>query len=77
MGTVHSSRHEGNGIGKQLHRLMLDWYFQQVSAPLLLATEPNTRADGFYRYLGWRETGILENGDRQFIMHEVDWIQAP
>jgi GNAT superfamily N-acetyltransferase len=31
---------EGKGIGKQLHGLMLDWYFQQTKKTIWLGTDP-------------------------------------
>ncbi|MPT31818.1 MAG: GNAT family N-acetyltransferase [Chryseobacterium sp.] len=48
---------ENQGIGKQLHNIMLDWYFQQTENPVWLGTSPNTRAEKFYRSSGWEEIG--------------------
>lgn len=36
---------EGRGIGKRLHRLMMDWYFNQTQELVWLGTAPNTRAE--------------------------------
>jgi GNAT superfamily N-acetyltransferase len=60
------SGYEGNGIGKRLLSCVVDWLrsagFEQ---PWLAASpDPNIRAHGFYRALGWKPTGrALENRD--------------
>lgn len=36
---------EDQGIGKQLHNQMLNWYFKQTKTPVCLGTEPDTRAE--------------------------------
>ena len=51
---------EKQGFGKQLHDIMLDWYFQQTKNTVWLGTSPNTRAEMFYRKAGWEETGKHE-----------------
>jgi GNAT superfamily N-acetyltransferase len=38
---------ENKGIGKQLHNMMLDWYFNQTKTKVWLGTAPNTRAETF------------------------------
>ncbi|PVY38864.1 GNAT family N-acetyltransferase [Pontibacter virosus] len=65
---------EGQGIGKQLHRIMLDWYFQQTTKILWLGTDPGTRAEHFYRRQGWRETGIHSRSEIKFEMRYSDWL---
>lgn len=40
------------GIGKQLHDIMLDWYFNQTQQSVWLGTAPGTRAEAFYRRAG-------------------------
>ncbi|WP_299701747.1 GNAT family N-acetyltransferase [uncultured Pontibacter sp.] len=64
---------EGQGIGKQLHRIMLDWYFQQTKEPIWLGTDPGTRAEQFYRRQGWREMGIHGSSEIKFEMRYHDW----
>lgn len=44
---------EKAGIGKQLHNMMLDWYFQQKDEDIWLSTGHGTRAEGFYKNAGW------------------------
>lgn len=65
--------HEAVGIGKQLHRLMLDWYFSQTSEPVWLGTAPGTRAEEFYQRQGWQRTGVVNKGEVKFEMHRENW----
>lgn len=60
--------HEGIGVGKQLHDLMLDWYFSKTSETVWLGTAPNTRAEQFYRKAGWTETSMHGKGEIKFEM---------
>lgn len=62
---VHSD-FEGRGIGKTLHATMLAWYVAQTPETRWLGTAPNTRAKGFYRRFGWRDTGRRTNGEIRF-----------
>lgn len=64
---------EGQGIGKQLHQLMLDWYFGQTHEPVWLGTAPHSRAEQFYRKGGWIETGRRPNGEIRFEMTYEAW----
>ena len=54
------------GIGRALHDTLLTWYFGQTDAPVWLSTAPGTRAEGFYRRAGWRETGRTKSGEVRF-----------
>lgn len=63
---------EGIGIGKKLHDHMLSWYFMQ-NKKIWLGTEPNTRAEGFYRKMGWRETGMHGENEIKFEMTREEW----
>lgn len=67
--------HEGKGIGRRLHALMLDWYFEQTSAPLWLSTAPASRAERFYRAAGWTEAGTYGRGEIKFEMKAEDWLR--
>lgn len=62
------------GIGKQLHNLMLDWYFSQTQKTVWLGTDPGTRAETFYRKLGWQHVGMYGN-EYKFEMTFSDWNQ--
>ena len=64
---------EGMGIGKKLHNIMLDWYFSQTSDAVWLSTAPGTRAEGFYRRMGWMETGVYGKGEIKFEMSIDQW----
>ena len=65
--------YEGKGIGKQLHELMLAWYFQQNKDSIWLSTAPNTRAERFYRKTGWKEKQKLPSGEIRFELTVDDW----
>lgn len=62
------------GIGKELHRLMIDWYFQQTKDKVVLGTAPNTRAERFYSLQGWTQVGNYPNGETKFELSYQDWI---
>lgn len=66
--------HEANGIGKKLHSLMLDWYFNQTEKKVWLGTSPNTRAENFYRMQGWKEVGIHGLNEIKFEMAKSIWL---
>ncbi|MNK98460.1 putative acetyltransferase [compost metagenome] len=61
------------GIGKELHRLMIDWYFQQTKDNVVLGTAPNTRAERFYQLQGWIPIGSYSNGETKFELNFNDW----
>ncbi len=55
--------YESRGIGKMLHKLMIDWYFSQTEKTVWLGTAPRTRAEKFYNYNGWRQVG--KHGEKE------------
>lgn len=65
---------EGQGIGRQLHQLMLDWYFAQTHDTVWLSTAPGTRAEAFYRWQGWHETGRTSSGEVRFELPAERWL---
>lgn len=69
--------HEKQGIGRQLHDTMLDWYFQQTDATLWLSTSPGTRAEAFYRKAAWIDVGAYGKGEIKFEMTHPAWTQRP
>ncbi len=64
---------EAIGIGKKLHQMMMDWYFLQTKEKIWLGTEPNSRAEKFYRMQGWREVGMHGKGEIKFEMDFDTW----
>ncbi|MFD0939805.1 GNAT family N-acetyltransferase [Pedobacter boryungensis] len=64
---------EGQGIGRKLHDMMLDWYFTQRSFNVWLGTSPNTRAEKFYKKAGWKVIGTHGKGEIKFEMSAEDW----
>ena len=65
--------YEKQGIGKQLHKMMLDWYFEQSNETIWLGTSPNTRAAMFYTKSGWQENGKHGNDEIKFEMSLEQW----
>lgn len=57
---------EKQGIGRQLHDTMMDWYFAQGKKWIWLSTGPNTRAAHFYEKAGWINTGMTRGGEVRF-----------
>lgn len=68
--------YEQRGIGRQLHANMLDWYFSKTSKTVWLGTNPNTRAELFYRKAGWKEAGTHGEDEIKFEMTFKDWRQV-
>ncbi len=69
---VHPDQ-EAKGIGKQLHRIMMDWYFTQTTEKIWLGTDPVSRAEKFYRMQGWVEAGTHGKGEKKFEMSFETW----
>jgi GNAT superfamily N-acetyltransferase len=68
---------EGKGIGQLLHKSMLEWYFTQTKDKVWLGTDPNTRAEKFYRRAGWTEVGKNGSEEIKFEMTYSDWSKSP
>ncbi len=68
--------YEARGIGKQLHGIMLDWYFSQTGKTAWLGTAPGSRAETFYRMQGWKEVGGHGKGEIKFEMDIQTWAGA-
>lgn len=64
--------HAGKGACKELHNLMMDWYFAQTDQDVWLGTAPNTKAADFYARQGWKQTGMHGN-ELKFEMTQADW----
>lgn len=67
---------EKKGIGRQLHDIMLDWYFSQTQKTVWLGTEFNTQAEKFYRKAGWIEVGTHGAKEIKFEMKYSDWTEV-
>jgi GNAT superfamily N-acetyltransferase len=68
--------HEAKGIGKRLHKMMLDWYFGQTKETVWLGTAPNSRAEKFYKLQGWKEVGVHGKREIKFEMDFNTWSDA-
>ena len=68
--------YEGRGIGRKLHNDMLDWYFALGKDRVWLSTAPATRAETFYRAMGWKETS-RKYGEIFFELAAESWHSRP
>jgi GNAT superfamily N-acetyltransferase len=67
---------EKQGIGRQLQRMMLEWYFSNTKKDVWLSTTPNTRAEIFYRKSGWTETGLYNEKEIKFVMTSEKYFNS-
>lgn len=67
--------HDKKGIGKELHRLMMNWYFSQSNETIWLGTAPNTRAAEFYTRQGWTAVG-MHGKEIKFEMTKNEWLAS-
>jgi GNAT superfamily N-acetyltransferase len=58
--------HERQGLGRQLHDVMIAWLFSQGLSTLWLSTDPNTRAQQFYERAGWKFVRMLPDGEAMY-----------
>ena len=66
--------YEGRGIGKTLLELVRDWLFDNGHDEIWLgaSVNPDVRAKGFYRKLGWRRSGRMKGGDEVLTLPKPD-----
>jgi GNAT superfamily N-acetyltransferase len=57
---------EGRGFGTRLLDRAVDCLWDRGATRIWLKTDPDSRAAGFYRRSGWRESGTLDNGEITF-----------
>jgi len=69
-------QHEGKGIGRQLHDMMLDWYFSTTKEKVWLSTAVAARAERFYHIAGWKDAGFTKSGEVKFEMDHDDWQRS-
>jgi GNAT superfamily N-acetyltransferase len=60
---------QGAGIGRALHDHMLDWARERGFSRLSLTTSPGTRAERFYKAVGWLQIGFTADGEARFEKH--------
>ena len=70
-------KYEGKGIGQILHNTMLNWYFDQTKVKVWLGTAFNTRAEKFYRKVGWAAVGTHGTNEIKFQMTYEVWTSRP
>ena len=59
---------EGAGVGKTLHNRILRWSQDEGVERLTLSTSAGSRAEQFYRGLGWSDISRTAEGEIQFEM---------
>ena len=67
-------KYEGGGMGRELLRRVTDKLFAEGHSKLWLAAspDPEIRAHGFYRHLGWQPTDEYdENGDQILTLSRI------
>ena len=64
--------HDKKGVGKELHKRMLDWYFSKTQQTVWLGTAPGTRAELFYEKQGWTKVG-MHGKETKFEMAFDNW----
>ena len=57
---------ERQGIGRRLHDAAVGWLFASGVPRISLTTDPNTRAERFYRAAGWRFVGPAGKGEVRY-----------
>lgn len=57
---------EGRGLGAALLERAVGWLWREGCECIWLTTEPGSRAEGFYEYLGWTRVGMTEKGEVRF-----------
>ncbi len=70
--------YEGRGIGKALLLAVQQWLFAQGHDEIWLRanSDPDVRATGFYRRLGWRRSGVMKGGDEVLRLRRRDAAPA-
>lgn len=61
-------KYEGKGSGRALMREVESGFMEHgvTEAWLCTSSEEGIRAPGFYRHLGWFESGVMEDGQLRF-----------
>ncbi len=57
---------EGRGFGTRLLDRAVEFLWDRGATRIWLKTDPDSRAAGFYRRSGWRESGTIDNGEITF-----------
>ena len=66
--------YEGRGIGKALLNKVKNWLFSLGHEEIWLGAypDPDIRAYGFYRKLGWQTTGEMKGYDEIMVLRDVE-----
>jgi GNAT superfamily N-acetyltransferase len=69
--------YEGQGLGRRLLNAAVSWLWECGAERVWLATGPETRAEGFYRHLGWQATAVTPYGEVRFELPRPFDFPAP
>ena len=62
---------EGQGYGRRLLDAMVAWLWSLQPTVIWLTTATGTRAEGFYKALGWEQVGDPEGGEIRLELRPV------
>lgn len=62
------SGYHGQGIGRRLLELAVDWMRAKGATGMRLTTDPGTRAERLYRAAGWEATGVSDAGELLLVL---------
>jgi GNAT superfamily N-acetyltransferase len=65
-------RREGEGAGKRLLRLAVDWLFETGHGEVRLGTQAHTRADRFYAAQGWTREEMKDDVEARYRLRRGD-----
>ncbi|MCG8593495.1 MAG: GNAT family N-acetyltransferase, partial [Kiloniellales bacterium] len=65
--------YEGRAIGKNLLDRVTAWLFSEGHQEIWLLSnpDPDVRAHGFYRKLGWHATGVRKGDDEVMVLRRT------
>lgn len=66
---------ERQGIGRKLLDALCAKFFEGSNDIMWLTTDPNTRAEKFYRSAGWSPVGVCSNGEVRFELRRGGWAK--
>jgi GNAT superfamily N-acetyltransferase len=65
-------RREGEGAGKRLLRLAVDWLFETGHGEIPLGTQAHSRADRFYAAQGWTREEMKDDVEARYRLRRGD-----
>jgi GNAT superfamily N-acetyltransferase len=66
---------EGRGAGTRLFVAMFDWFAREGASEVTFTTEPDTRADAWYAWLGCIRGELVAHGDVRYTWRKDRWAE--